>query len=125
MSINAIGFSEFYPIKSDLDPLRYKTDIFKISSEDSITDIYTYLQSNPSIYYQASIPIPDTWGDETAYPTVGYNYHKHEWIETSIPDHPIVLHWNFKKCDTDGLNCIPLVNITTPLNNTRLWNSSN
>jgi hypothetical protein len=118
--INVIGFSEFRPsgLRDDISnyiALRHKTDVFQISSAESISEIYDYFKTDPLIYIQQTRHIPHVWGDSENINVVAYDQIDYVWLPTNIPDGDIVLHWHLYQCDEFGRNTSPIADITTPL----------
>lgn len=112
-----IGYSEFSYPSSNRESLKYKTDVFEITSGTSISEIYNYFE-NPSIYVRRNVPENHIWGEEsTDYDQVSYTTFKSVWTPVSLPKNPIVLKWKINECDSLGNNPQPIIDITTPLNN--------
>lgn len=113
-----IGYSEFRPGMTDLEPIRYKTEVFEITSNTAISEIYDYF-TNPIIYVEREIPIHHVWGEESAdFDQIPYTTFKRSWQRTELPIYPIILKWSLRECDSEGKNPQPLIDITTPLDNT-------
>jgi hypothetical protein len=117
MTISVIAYSQFIPSEELSNPLKYKTDIFEISSGTAISEIYTYFRSNPSIYWMVSNDIPHEWGDSESTPTIGYYQIDNKWEPTSIPKHPLCLKWDVYECDSNGYRPSYLIDLITHLNN--------
>jgi hypothetical protein len=114
---HVIAYSEFRFANNINDPIRYKTDVFEISSGTSISEIYDYFKSNPSIKIRHLDTISHTWGDENVEGVIPYTQTVDSWSYTKIPSKPIVLRWQVLECDEKGNNTTPIFDLTTPLSN--------
>jgi len=120
--IQVQGFAQYNNIADISNPIHYKTDVFEITNGTSVSEIYDYFGSNPTIYYLYPEQKTQSWGLNDIERVINYTQINNTWKPTHIPRHPHILKWNFLEVQrSDGSGSKPLVDVTTPLNNTKYY----